>query len=836
MIAYQELIHNKIVKAPLSGYTIPRTLLHPTNKPHQADIVLWAAQGGRRAIFARFGLGKTRMQLQLAHHSLKKYGGRKLIICPLGVISEFNKDASALGIEITKVTCREEYILQESGIFITNYQRVRDGNFEANDFDFVSLDEASAIRSLGSKTYIHFNRKFQRVRERYVATATPSPNDYIELLNYASFLGIMDVSQAKTRFFQRNSEKADELTLHPHKIKEFWTWVRSWAVFITKPSDLGYSDDGYDLPKLNVHFHMIPDIRSKLLVDEDGQLKMFKEQPKDLAAAATVKKETIDTRVQKAVEIIKQNEPGRHWVIWHDLEPERKQLEKVLGNEYGDNYKSVFGSQPDDLKEELLNDFADGKYPLLGTKKEIAAQGRNFQHHCYSEIFLGINYKFNDFIQAIHRVHRFLQNHDCDIHIIYMECEEHILNRLMTKWKQHDEEFETMREIMQAYGLNCIELYEELKRSIGVKREVVNGNNFTAVFNDAVEELSTMESNSVDLQFSSWPFSNQYEYSPNYNDFGHNDSNEAFFEQCDYLVPETIRVLKPGRIHAIHVKDRIVFGNFSGLGMPTVYEFSDDVVRCCKKHGLLYCGRITLVTDVVRENKQTRRLGWSEQCKDGTKMSVGLNEYILLFRKQPTDNSNAYADDPVVKTKLEYTRSRWQIDAHGFYRSSGNRLLMPSEIAKMPLDQAMRYLKNESLTNVYDYERHVAIAEALDEAGKLPSSYMVVDPQSWNSNVWADVIRMRNLNTSQGQRKEEQHLCPLPIDITKRVIIRYSNPGDLVQDYFAGLFTVPYVAIQEGRRGHGIELNPYYFKEGVRFCMDAEYKASVPTLFDAIKN
>ncbi|MCR0334035.1 hypothetical protein MKA37_23145 [[Clostridium] innocuum] len=181
---------------------------------------------------------------------------------------------------------------------------------------------------------------------------------------------------------------------------------------------------------------------------------------------------------------------------------------------------------------------------------------------------------------------------------------------------------------------------------------------FTAVNDDCVQETKRMKENSIDLIHTSIPFSNHYEYTPTYNDFGHNETTGEFFRQMDFLTPELLRILKPGRVAAIHVKDRVLFGNATGTGMPTIEPFHALCIEHYTKHGFQYFGMITVVTDVVRENNQTYRLGWSEQCKDGSKMGVGCPEYILLFRKLPTDRTNAYADEPVTKSKEEYGRAQ----------------------------------------------------------------------------------------------------------------------------------------------------------------------------------
>ena len=303
----------------------------------------------------------------------------------------------------------------------------------------------------------------------------------------------------------------------------------------------------------------------------------------------------------------------------------------------------------------------------------------------------------------------------------------------------------------------------------------------------------------------------------------------------DFLTPELLRVLRPGRVAAIHVKDRILFGNVTGYGMPTVNPFHAKCISHYQKHGFAYMGMITVVTDVVRENNQTYRLGWTEQCKDGTKMGVGSPEYVLLFRKLPTDRSTGFGDVPVVKSKEDYTRARWQVDAHAFWRSNGNRQLTPEELAQFgPATLAKLYTKY-SLESVYDYDSHVFIGERLDERGALPTTFMALAPGSHDPAVWHDINRMRTLNGEQARRQLELHICPLQFDIVDRIVTRYTNEGDLVFDPFAGIMTVPYRALKLVRRGYGIELNRDYFLDGVKYLQAAEREYAMPDLFKLTK-
>jgi hypothetical protein len=285
----------------------------------------------------------------------------------------------------------------------------------------------------------------------------------------------------------------------------------------------------------------------------------------------------------------------------------------------------------------------------------------------------------------------------------------------------------------------------------------------------------------------------------------------------------------------IHVKDRIVPGGMTGLGFQTVYPFHARCIEHYTRHGFAYMGMKTIVTDVVRENNQTYRLGWTEQCKDGSKMGCGMPEYLLLFRKPPSDNTRSYADLPVVKSKAEYSRSRWQIDAHGFARSSGNRLLAPEEVAELKHEAIFKLFRNHSQQNVYDFEEHVALGEALEEKRILPVTFMLLQPPSWHPDVWTDVTRMLTLNGAQSAKGKEMHLCPMQFDVADRIIAQYSMPGEVVYDPFMGIGTVPYRAVLQGRFGAGAELNARYFADAVGYCESAVRKLNTPSLFDALK-
>lgn len=896
-LRYEDFLAAKVAMAPVSGFIVEDHEINPLLKPHQKASVKWACMGGRRALFLAFGLGKTFVQIEVLRLVQEKFGnsaGMALIAAPLGVRREFFRDVRTLATgdhpDITDAQ-REALRAWQEGrpdrvpalkfinrneqaepgrMHIANYEPIRDGKLDPRAFLAASLDEASCLRGFGgTKTFREFMRLFDGIRFKFVATATPSPNEYIELLAYSAFLEVMDVGQAKTRFFKRNSEQADKLTIHPHKEREFWLWVASWGLFVQKPSDLGFSDEGYDLPPMTVHWHELPSDHSAAGVEKSGQGRLLRNAAASLSDAAREKRDSIALRIAKMMEL-RAIDPQAHRIIWHDLEDERRAIEKAIPG-----IATVYGSQKLEEREDLLADFSEGRRRELAGKPSMLGSGSNFQRHCWWALFLGIGFKFNDFIQAVHRVLRFLQTHEVRLDLIYTEAERPQRDALEAKWRRHNEQVAIMTGIIREYGLTASAMAQTLTRAMGVERVEVSGQGYVLVNNDCVPECASMASDSIDLIVTSIPFSTQYEYSPNYADFGHTDDNGHFFAQMDYLIPELLRVLKPGRIAAIHVKDRIVPGGMTGLGFQTLYPFSDDTIAAFKKHGFAFLARKTVTTDVVRENNQTYRLGWTEQCKDGSRMGNGLPEYLLIFRKPPSDSSDGYADEKVGKPMMMwiddakralreprlkahrdkirdliaagdngdgqpirgwinqggYSRARWQLDAHGYMRVGGNRLLAPEEIRSLDANVIFKLWKAYQLDRVYDFEHHVKIAEGLEEHGSLPSTFMLLPTHSGHDDVWTDITRMLSMNTLQAQAGREMHLCPLQFDIIDRCIGQYSEPGETVFDPFGGLMSVPYRALKLGRQGRGVELNPGYFLDGCQYVKAMADELAMPDLF-----
>lgn len=594
--------------------------------------------------------------------------------------------------------------------------------------------------------------------------------------------------------------------------------------------------DAYQLPEMTVSWHEVataPGVYAS--ADRDGQGRMVADSSLGVVDAASTKRLTLPERVATLASLLDAyGDDLDQIVIWVELNAEQTAVEQLLA-ERGLSYSSIYGSLKTEECERRLEEWRDRKTCALIAKPVMLGEGVNLQQ-CNKAVFLGVSFKFADTFQALHRIRRFGQDRPCDVHFIHAEAERSVVDVLKRKWDQHEETSARMAEIIAEHGLSAAAVSEALSRSLGVERLEASGTDWLIACNDTVNEAQLIEDHSVDLIVTSIPFGTLYEYSEAIEDFGHNDTPEQFWEQMDYLTPHLLRMLAPGRVFACHVKDRIVFGNTTGAGYSTVYPFHAEAILHYMKHGFDHLGMITVTTDVVRENAQSHRLGWSEMCKDATKMGCGTPEYLLLFRAPQSDRSRGYADAPVTHEKDAYSRARWQTDAHAYWRSNGDRLLDVTDMDGIGSGARGKLFEAWTREGLYDYATHVRIGEHIDAKGQLPATFMLLAPASNHPDVWTqdEIIRMRTLNTEQARRNLDQHVCPMAFDLVDRIIERFSNPGDLVYDPFAGIGTVPRQALLAGRRARGVELSGPYWADAVRYCQAAERKVNTPSLFDLL--
>jgi hypothetical protein len=403
---YEDFLSTKRFQAPAVGVEIYPDAIHPSLFGFQKALVTWAARKGRSAMFATTGMGKTRMQLEWA----RLMGVPTLILAPLAVAHQTVREAEAIDIELAYAHNKDEV---RTEIVITNYERLH--HFDPLDFGAVVLDESSILKAFDGKTRRHVIEFGRSIGLRLACTATPAPNDISEIANHAEFLGLMSRAEMLAAFFVHD----DEWRLKGHAREAFFRWLASWGMSLTKPSDIGFPDDGYELPPLNVHLHLI-----ETDVKPEGQL--FRSELKGVTDRSRVRRQTLDERVRKTVELV-QAEADEPWLVWTGLNDEADAVSKGI-----DTSINLQGSDDSDRKAEVLRGFADGEVQVLVSKIKIAGFGMNFQR-CARMVFCGLSDSWEGYFQAIRRSWRFGQTRPVDVHVVLSDVEKPIFDNVMRK-------------------------------------------------------------------------------------------------------------------------------------------------------------------------------------------------------------------------------------------------------------------------------------------------------------------------------------------------------------------------------------------------------------------
>lgn len=419
-MTYEEFLKSKQIAVPQSGFEKPRENMNDMLFEWQKDIVYWALKKGRAALFEDCGLGKTIQQLEWAQ-SVSDYTEKPvLIVAPLAVAEQTKREGEKFGYSVT--VCRKQADV-EPGINITNYEML--DHFDADTFGGVVLDESSILKNFTSKTRTQIIEKFRLTEYKLSCTATPSPNDYMELGNQAEFLGVMTRTEMLATFFLHDSGNTSKWRLKGHAEDKFWSWLATWAVVLTNPSDLGYSGDGYDLPDMETFEHLVrPEIETM-----DGNITIIPKIAKTLSERREARRNSLKERCQKAAELVARD-PGEQWLVWCDLNDESKMLADLITEAV-----EVRGSDKPEKKTSALKGFTDGTVKYLVTKPSIAGFGLNWQG-CHNMIFVGLSDSYEMMYQAIRRCYRFGQEETVNVHIVTSEAEGAVKENIERKESQ----------------------------------------------------------------------------------------------------------------------------------------------------------------------------------------------------------------------------------------------------------------------------------------------------------------------------------------------------------------------------------------------------------------
>jgi len=652
---YQAFLESKLLAVQPKGKDISPSLIHPKLFPFQRDIVAWALRKGRAAIFADTGLGKTFMQLEWA----RLMGEKTLILAPLSVARQTVREAGKIGVEVRYVRSQAE--ISDGLLWITNYEML--DRFDLSQFGAIVLDESSILKAFDGKTRQKLIGACATIPYRLCCSATPAPNDYTELGNHAQFLGICSVAEMLARFFvNANKQQAIEVggriyekkgsnkggqewRIKRHAEDAFFRWLASWAITITKPSDLGYDDDGFILPPLTVTPQFV-----KTDYVPDGQLLFT--TLKGLSDRADIRRQTIGARLAVLQEII--GGSSDQWIVWAGLDAEAKAIAIAFPDAV-----DVKGSDSPESKAQAFEDFQDKKFRILLTKSKIGGHGMNFQqsHHM---VFFGLNDSWESFYQCIRRQWRYMQESPVDVHIVMTDLETGIYQNIMRK--------EALAKRLKSKLVDAMRVYEEeelglVNKSTDTYQErEISGKGWRMMLGDSCERLGELADSSVDLSVYSPPFADLYTYSASDRDLGNSRGWAQFFRHYGFIIREVLRVTKPGRLTCVHTSD--IPAMQSRDGWIGVKDFPGTVIRAYERNGWEFVGRA-----FVQKNPQAQAIRVKSKAllfvqlrKDSADSRPALVDQILLFKKL---GENAVPVLPVESGELD--NETWIEWAHGIW-------------------------------------------------------------------------------------------------------------------------------------------------------------------------
>ena len=627
-MSYSEFLESKQRRTASTGIDIDPSEINPILFPFQRDVLRWALKKGNAAVFADTGLGKTFIQLEWA----RLLGGTSLIFAPLSVARQTVREAVKIGLTVKYVRHEEEI---EPGINITNYDNIDNFPNGANWIDAVILDESSILKAIDGKTKQRLTTIFSKTQYKLCCTATPSPNDYIELGNHAEFLNVCTMPEMLATYFinankvsetvtdsgivltkKHGNQHGTEWRLKHHAHDAFFRWLSSWAMALRRPSNLGYEDAGFALPSLNTFEHLTH-------IDYQPEDELFFTGLHGLKERANVRRQSAESKLSKAVKLTNNSE---QWIVWCGLDRESE----LLANAIPDSVE-VKGSDTPEYKAECFEKFQDGAIRVLVTKPKIGGFGMNFQN-CHNMIFFGMNDSWESYYQSVRRCYRFGQKEPVNVHILISDIELEILQNVKRKGE--------MAEHMMNELINDARIFET--EELGKEHETMNGGYrvktiesemFRAMLGDSCERLKELEGESIDLSVYSPPFADLYTYSASERDLGNSRNWDEFFDHYKYVIEQVFRVTKKGRLSCVHTSDIPAMQMKDGyIG---IRDFPGAVVKAHEAAGWIFHGRA-----IVTKNPQAQAIRTKSKAllfvqlrKDSSDSRPALLDHILIFKK-----------------------------------------------------------------------------------------------------------------------------------------------------------------------------------------------------------
>jgi hypothetical protein len=795
--SYAQFLEGKRITIAPSGFTPVRP--NPLLFDFQKDLTRWATERGKAALFEDCGLGKTPQQLAWAEHVVREYNKPVLVLAPLAVSKQTVREGGKFGIEAHVAV--EQSDVTKPSIYVTNYEKLH--HFDPSAFAGVVLDESSILKSFTGATRNMLIERFASTPMKLACTATPAPNDFMELGNHAEFLGVLTRTEMLSTFFVHDGGDTAKWRLKGHAEEEYWKWICQWAVMLRQPSDLGYENNGFVLPPLNYHHHVVKSGRNL-----DGFL--FPVEAQTLLERRGARRNSLSERVELCASLV--NESAEPWLIWCDLNAEGDALAKLIPDAV-----QVAGRHKDEEKEDRMFGFSEGRYRVLISKPSICGWGMNWQH-CANSAFVGLSDSWEQWYQAIRRIWRFGQLNPVNCHVITSEAEGAVVRNIQRKEGDAARMAKEMVKHMSVYNTEAVHT-GTVRTSTAYKTDVSRGERWEMRLGDCVELIKDVPADSVHYSIFSPPFASLYTYSASERDMGNARTHTEFYDHFTYLVEELYRVLMPGRLLSFHCmnlptskeRDGVIGitdfrGNlirmFCGSEAATLHEakrilqrldrdtseIDAALVDASLRHGgFIYHSEVVIWKDPVTAMQRTKALGLlhKQLVKDSCMSRQGIPDYLVTMRK-PGENPecvkgplvNYVGDDPSIDN------NKWNPE-----------FPQPSDGTRNSINIWQRYA----------------------------------------SPVWMDINPSDTLQKeSAREQADERHICPLQLQVIRRGVDLWTNPGDLVLSPFAGIGSEGYVAVEHGRRFLGFELKQSYYQQACANLTNAENAMEQTTLFSGV--
>lgn len=764
---YQAFLKTKQKKVIESGFDVEESALNPMLFDFQKFTVKRALKVGKYAIFADTGQGKTPMQLEIAHQCSQFTGMPSLILSPLAVAGQTIEQSSKFGISAGKYMCGHD-------IHVVNYDQLH--NIDTTQYGCICLDESSILKNETGKYRNLLIERFKETPYKFCFSATPSPNDPTELGSHCEFLDVMSYNQMLAMFFVNDSKKQDgsKWRLKGHSVDRFYEFVSAWAIMYSHPKDIGFNQDGYDLPKLEI---IEKQVTTKI---PDGFLFG------GVAVSATdfnaALRETQKERIEETIKIV--SELGSEQIIiWTKQNPEADAIYKNL-KARGYDCRNVQGSDAPDKKESDLLGFAHNEYQILITKQSIASMGLNYQN-CHYQIFNSVDFSFEQTYQAMRRSWRFGQKNKVTVWMVTTDRMLNVTKTQQTKQKQ----FKDMQEKMKKSVLKNIN-NEITSRSFST--EDVKNDKYWLMRGDCVQRIKEVPDNSVDIMVFSPPFADLYVYSSHVEDMGNVTDYEQFKDQFRYLVKEIKRVIKPGRVVAIHSMNLPTLKGRDGyIGLRRFNSMIGDLFEA---EDMYLHSEHAIWKDPLLAAVRTKTKGLAHKtlCSDSVQVRTGIFDLIQCFK---TKEEN---EVPIEHDNLKV------------YVPMGDWDKFPRTIAGF--NEFWGYDSESKYSKIEQFSHHVW--------------------QRYASPVWMDINATDTLQymCARGDN-DERHICPLQLPVIERLLTLYSKEGETLLSPFGGIGSEGYQALKMGRKSISIELKESYFEINKRNHTAAVEEKGQLTLF-----